>query len=369
VVQPNSNYFANWVFQNYTSTPPTSPIRILPGDSNTDLSLAGRTLTATNNNANAADVFNMRPPAGFAGGTDAGFSTGNNPGDDALFMFNQPLPSGSVLFVNDVDAGEATDLKFLDCSGNLVDAGNFTLLRLSTITAPDVPPTYTIQGTGPNRYFNVTGTDVNVSNTTDGILIQSGEVCGVESTSTSSGTGGLIAYWFGAPENAPYLNVNKSVASIDGSTSQTRVSQPQDTVAYTIKVSNPQTVDTSAEIGTISETLPAGVTFVSSSDFDCSTTPCTNTSALSIPAGGSVNLSITVKVDSTLNVKTTPSLTNTVGIVGVDCSVTGNLCSVSTLTSPPTVSSVPATSPWTLALLAALLSACAYAFRRARVFG
>ena len=281
----------------------------------------------------------------------------------ASFMFAQPLPEGAVFFVRDVDINETVELRFVDCSNNQVDAGNFTFLQISNTSSTN-PPAYSIEGAAPNRYWRLAalssdGDDDSIN----GIIIKSDEVCGVQVSETRPSLGGGIGFFFGLPA-ASLLTVTKTVASVNGSTSQTRITEPQDTVEYTIKVKNPESVDLTVPIGFIQETLPAGVTFASSADFDCSSNPCTNTSDIVVPAGDSVDLHITVKVDSTLNRQTTPSLTNTVAINGLDCSATGNQCKATTLTSAAATAAVPTLTDMALLLLAALLGISAVAVHR-----
>jgi uncharacterized repeat protein (TIGR01451 family) len=387
VVQPNSNYFANWVFTEFT-TPSASSIVYAPGDSSTDLSMAGRTLTGTNSpSSNVGDVFQADPSVPFPGfatlpanigldGISVGkIETGNASADQSSLMFDQPLPKGSVFFIADVDASETVDYRFVDCGGNLVDSGGFTFLQMS-LPATSTPPAYSIQGTAPNRYWHIeailTGGDS--TNAVDGIVIQSDQVCGVQISSARTTGGGSTSsemYFFGMPPSP--LTVDKSVADVNGSTTQTRITQPRDAVDYTIAVNNPSSDDITVYAGFLQENLPAGVTFASSTDFTCTGLSCANTSDVVVPAGGSVDLHISVTVDSTLSRQATPTLTNTVSItaLNLNCAAAGNQCSMTTLTSPPAAASaaVPTLGAWTLALLATLLSACAYAFRRARVFG
>jgi len=376
-VAPNSNFFANWQFQQFSSTPPASPIDLASGASNTDISLAGRTLTITNESP-AGGYFQVRTAAfsdpaslpaniGISDPTVAFSTVSNRLGDDALFTFSQPLPRGTTLFITDLDIDETANIHFLDCNGNPVDASGFTFLQVS-VTSPSNPPNYSVQGAAPDRYWNLEGIADN-TNLTNGIIIDSDQVCGVRASSAraTAATGGsaYIGYFFGMP----WVNVNKSVASVNGSAAQTRVSQPQDTVAYSIVINNPGGIAVTLAAGTFQENLPAGVTFASSADFTCAGLSCTNTADVVVPAYGSITLHIAVKVDAGLNTRTTPSLTNVVALPGLDCSAAGNHCSattVTTLDAAPSAASVPASGPWSLTLLAALLAGCGYAFRRAR---
>jgi len=382
VVQPNSHYFAGWTFTEII-TPITSAVDIPIGGSNNNTTLAGRIMIVTNETptASTGDIFHLSMnqnniygnPANLPANIDFNVPAnaayyGINRGQ-ASFMFTQPLPEGAAFFIRDLDYDEAVDIHFVDCSGNPVDAGNFTFLQISDpalMTPPaTTPPNYSIQGTAPARYWNLSAiTSGNDPDSINGIVINSNQVCGVQISGTRPTSNGLVGYTFGMP----WVNVNKSVASVNGSTAQTRVTQPQDTVNYAIKVSNPGSSAITLPAGFIQESLPAGVTFVSSADFTCTGLACTSSADVTVAAGGSVTLNITVKVDSALSRTATPSLTNTVAITGLNCAAAGNQCSVTTLTSPPgaTAAAVPTNSPWSLALLAALLAAGGYAFRRTR---
>ena len=279
-------------------------------------------------------------------------------------MFSQPLPKGTVFFINDIDYDEVDEYRFVDCSSNPVDAGNFTFLQVSN-ASPTNPPAYSIEGAAPNRYWRIasitTGDDPGSAN---GIVIESNQVCGVQISGTRSDGGG-INYTFGMPPSP--LTMVKSVASVNGSATQTRLSEPTDAVDYSIKLNNPTSDDITVYAGFLQENLPAGVTFASSADFTCTGLSCANTSDVVVPAGGSVTLHITVKVDSGLSRQTTPTLTNTVALtaLNLNCVATGNQCSVTTRTSPQTTAApIPTLTDMALLLLAALLGISAVAVHR-----
>ena len=119
-------------------------------------------------------------------------------------MFSQPLPKGVVFFIVDVDFSEIFEYRFVDCSGNIVDAGSFTFLQISVPSANN-PPVYSIQGTAPNRYWQIeattAGNDATLSS--NGIIIESDQVCGVQiSSARTLATGGSSSnelYFFRSP--------------------------------------------------------------------------------------------------------------------------------------------------------------------------
>ena len=276
-------------------------------------------------------------------------------------MFAQPLPKGAVFFIQDVDLNEAIEYRFVDCSNNLVDAGNFTFLQISNTSSTN-PPAYSIEGTAPNRYWRIAATtaDNDTTGPINGIVIESNQVCGVQlSVTHTDGNSGAV-HSFGLPA-ASLLNVVNSVTSVNGSTAQTRISNPQDTVEYTITLTNPESADLTLSAGAIQDALPPGTTFVSSPDFSCTGLSCASLSDVTIAAGGSAELHITVRVGNSL---TTPALTSTVAITGLDCSATGNQCKATTRTTASATAPIPTLTDMALLLLAALLGLSAVAVHR-----
>jgi hypothetical protein len=378
VVQPNSHYFADWVFLKFTN-PPGSTVNMLPGDSNSSTSLVGRTLTITDETPSATpgDTFLLHPlysvshgnPANLPANIDFGMAANEAMLDinrgQASFTFAQPLPKGTVFFINDVDINEIGEYRFVDCGGNLVDADNFIFLQISNTSATN-PPAYSIEGTAPSRYWRLAAlSSADDPNSINGIVIESDQVCGVQISGTRPSDGGGVGYFFGMPPSP--LTVAKSVASVNGSASQTRLTEPQDTVDYAITLNNSTSDAITVYAGFLQENLPAGVTFASSADFTCTGLSCANTSDVVVPAGGSVTLHITVKVDSSLSRQATPTLTNTVALtaLNLNCAAAGNQCSVTTRTSPQTTAApIPTLTDMALLLLAALLGLSAVAVHR-----
>ena len=241
-----------------------------------------------------------------------------------------------------------------------MDAGDFTFLQVSLPNATN-PPAWSVEGTAPNRYWRVAAiTAGNDPNSTNGIVIESDAVCGVQLHGTRpGGGGGSVNYSFGLPR-AALLTMAKSVAGING-TPRTTPLHPGDTVDYAITLTNPETFDITLPAGHVQETLPAHTTLVASTDFTCTGTACVSQAPVTVPAGGAVNLGLQVQVDG-VDPQAVTAITNTAAATGLSCAAAGNQCTVSTPLSQPTP--VPVNAPWSLALLAASLAFFARAGRR-----
>lgn len=363
VVQPDSLYFQNWVFTEYFHT----PVEQIYPDWNTDfteISLAGRTMTIRiDGTQSTGDVFRAWPNglSAFMGATNrpaniahplAPAQVAMNRGD-AHFRFDAPLPNGTTFFFSDVDSSENFEYHFLDCSGNVVDAGDFTFLQASlTSSTPPLtaPPNYSIEGTAPNRYWRVWDTtNANDPNSTNGIIIRSDEVCGVRLLGTRPGGGGSVNYSFGIPP-AAFLNLTKSVASVNGAAATASV-ELGDVIAYDIVINNPESFDVTLPANSIQETLPAHTTLVSiASELTCTGTDCSNPDPLVVPAQSAITLQVAVQVDP----GAVGSVVNAVAITNLNCAAAGNTC---TAAVPLNVAMqpVPMNSKWALALMAVLL--------------
>lgn len=113
------------------------------------------------------------------------------------FSSSKPFWSNSTLFFYDVDWGENFDIKFFDCSGTAIDAGNFDFLKISTINTPN----HTIKGTAPARYWNITYPNDDAA-TVNGIVMRSNQVCKVEITMARPAPGGGTNFFLGSPPNS-----------------------------------------------------------------------------------------------------------------------------------------------------------------------
>ena len=214
VVAPDSHFFKDWVFTQKAG-PAFQQTPLGAGAVNTDISLAGRTLTVTNLGPhNPGDEFNVITSFTWGGSSPANIDLPQtrppanvdiSRGDGSL-MFSAPLPRGTVLFITDVDAKEHFDLKFVDCQSKPVDAGGFTPLQIS-LTSPVPPhkannmPNFNLQGSAPSSYWRVADpvpSGGGVSQTTNGIIINSSQVCGVNiAGNRARGTGGGAQFSFG----------------------------------------------------------------------------------------------------------------------------------------------------------------------------
>ena len=106
-------------------------------------------------------------------------------------------PTGTTFFIQDVDNTEAADVRFYDCAGAVVDAGDFDFLLVSTTFTPN----HSVLGAAPNRYWRVSSVVANDANTVNGIVIRSNSVCKIEVTATRNTNGGGINYFLGSPPN------------------------------------------------------------------------------------------------------------------------------------------------------------------------
>ncbi|MGF6214453.1 IPTL-CTERM sorting domain-containing protein [Comamonas sp. 4034] len=117
---------------------------------------------------------------------------------NAQFSSPTPFPPGTTLFFQDVDSSETAAYRFYDCSGNMVDAGDFDFLKISSINTPS----HTTLGTTPNRYWNIVATVAgNDPNTVNGISIRSSSVCQIDIQGTRPVTRGSINYFLGVTPN------------------------------------------------------------------------------------------------------------------------------------------------------------------------
>lgn len=116
--------------------------------------------------------------------------------------------------------------------------------------------------------------------------------------------------------------------------------QPGDTLTYTITVTNP-TADSNATNLTVSDTLPAGTTFVSASDGGTEAGGVVSWSIANLAGGASISRTVTVTVDSNVSdgtVLTNSATASSSSDTGL-CSRSGSSC---TGTDNNTVVDVPA---------------------------
>ena len=107
-------------------------------------------------------------------------------------------------------------------------------------------------------------------------------------------------------------------------------------VSYGITLSNAGAAPVLYPAGTITDTLPAGTTHAGGDDFTCAGTPCGNTNAVTVPANGSVALTLRVTVNA--GVAPGTSITNTITPpTGTTCAPAPASCSVSTTVAAPPI--------------------------------
>ncbi|WP_363800818.1 OmpA family protein [Lysobacter firmicutimachus] len=119
-----------------------------------------------------------------------------------------------------------------------------------------------------------------------------------------------------------------------------------ETLVYQIQLTNSGTATATIPAGGIAETVPTATTAAAGDSFSCAAgaaagTSCTNTAAVTVPAGGApVNLTFRVTVDNPLPAGTA-SIVNAVALPQfVDCTSPGNDCSETTPTSRATLTLV-----------------------------
>ncbi|MGF6212314.1 hypothetical protein [Comamonas sp. 4034] len=127
----------------------------------------------------------IRPGQGFLSRGTASFSSAS------------PFRQGAVLFFQDVDGNEDFKFHFQDCTGNIVDGGDFDFLKISTSGTPS----YFIEGTAPAQYWRVTSAIGNDPNTVNGIVIKSPDVCQIVVDGDKPSIGGSVNMFLGSPPN------------------------------------------------------------------------------------------------------------------------------------------------------------------------
>ena len=107
-------------------------------------------------------------------------------------------------------------------------------------------------------------------------------------------------------------------------------------VSYGITLSNAGAAPVLYPAGTITDTLPANTMHAGGDDFTCAGTPCGNTNAVTVPANGSVALTLRVTVNA--GVAPGTSITNTITPpTGTTCAPAPASCSVSTTVAAPPI--------------------------------
>lgn len=119
------------------------------------------------------------------------------------YVFSSALPTGSKVWVLDIDLTETNTYMFFDCSGNAINPSGFDFLIYSTTGLPN---TRTFSAT--NVILQNTDGD-GYTNPTDAIIIRSSSVCRVDITITSASTGSNDTF-FSVPE--PQVTLLKAIA-------------------------------------------------------------------------------------------------------------------------------------------------------------
>ena len=202
-VPASTAYFSGWNFSYISPNGIAETIAMNAGESRVgSLNGAALTWTVTSKvgsntgvHTNGRNTFGLSLPAG----TSAPPSSGQGFLDRGVgdFSVPAPYPTGTTFFFQDVDNTEAADVRFYDCAGVMVDAGDFDFLKVSTAFTPDV----SVLGAMPNRYWRVSSVVANDANTLNGIVIRSNSVCKVEITATRNTSGGGVNYFLGSPPN------------------------------------------------------------------------------------------------------------------------------------------------------------------------
>ena len=214
-VGPGEAYFAGWTF-NVSDNPrgcgnpdiiaSTSSITGTLGALTYEIHGLGTTRTMLTTETSWVDcrwtTFGGNVPAG--NNPPTRIDTSHSRAGTYLHTFNAPLPSGSLLLMQDFDGQEQTDITFRNCSGQAIDASAFDWLRVSAPSASVVIPSHTAGAT-----WRITGTSGSSSNETTAIAIRSSEVCQIETLNTKPSLGGGRHFFFATPPVAD-LAVNIS---------------------------------------------------------------------------------------------------------------------------------------------------------------
>jgi uncharacterized repeat protein (TIGR01451 family) len=129
--------------------------------------------------------------------------TGLAPGGRIRYTFNQALPLGTHVYMQDVDQGETATLQFYTCAGTLINPSGFDYLVAATSSAPTAAFTTTAV-----TLTNTTGA-TNQNEPLVAVIIRNATVCRVEYTGTFAG--GTFETYFSLPPVNP--GITKSLAT------------------------------------------------------------------------------------------------------------------------------------------------------------
>ena len=221
-VNPSEAYFAGWTFNVSDNPRGCGSANVLAGTSSItgtlgpltyEIHAVGATQTMANIETNWVDcrwtTFGGNLPAG--NNPPASVDTSHVRAGTFLHTFNAPLPSGSLLFFQDFDGLEQTDITFRNCAGQAIDASAFDWLRVSAPSASVVIPSHTA---GPT--WRILGTSGGSSNETSAIAMRSSEVCQIETVNTKPGAAGAAGgrhFFFAAP---PVVDLSVNISTTGG---------------------------------------------------------------------------------------------------------------------------------------------------------
>lgn len=243
--------------------------------------------------------------------------TGLTVGGRIRYTFSQALPTGTHVYMQDIDSSETATLQFYTCTGVLINPSGFDYLIAATSFAPTA-----VFGPASVTLTNTTGA-ANQNEPLVAVIIRSSTVCRVEYTGTFGG--GTFETYFSLPPTD--VGITKSLATPNpvapgGPVSWTLTTTNNALTSGIAGLSNPM----SASGVVISDTVTSSVTGVSAVVTSAGGTTggsCTVGAGNAVTCSGftplAVGQSIVVTISGTLsaqyagpNLVNTATVTNTV---------------------------------------------------------
>ncbi|MGV3728596.1 isopeptide-forming domain-containing fimbrial protein [Hydrogenophaga sp.] len=215
-------------------------------------------------------------------------------------------------------------------------------LTFGSVTAPGV---FTAGGSGQVRTFTLpAGTSAGTYAVTYTATVNAGAT-GTVGNSVSGGAGCTTVGACTTSHTVGSVGVSKALTSESGS--QAGIAEGGETLTYTITLSNPSA--TAVSNFNLTDTLSAGLTYVSSSAGGVNAGQTTTWTTLSIPANGTSTVTVTASVNAPISTASVSNLAKPTGQPDPACPSTA--CVVTPTTSTVTVakSSAPANGSTVLA--------------------
>jgi len=207
LVSPNEHYFQDWIFNVSNNPRGCFDINILPSNDSITGTLGTLTYSVTALDSTTLAYtpvqtgwvdcrwsnFGTKTPAG--NDQPASIDTTHFRSGNFLLSLNGPLPSGSVLFMQDFDGQEISDIEFRSCTGATLNASSFDFLRVSDPSLPG--SSITIPSHTPGATWNIAAATTNSSNETSGIVIRRSDVCQIAFRNTKPSQSGGRHFFLG----------------------------------------------------------------------------------------------------------------------------------------------------------------------------